>query len=133
MKLWLAQARRGTKLGLIPTDDQSRAVLGRLGEGECVRCEVVRPRSVQWNRMYWGMCREIGENQDPQRDEDSIDSELRILAGHYELMFIDGHEVRVPRRIAFDKMDADQWADYWQRVELAISERFGSEYLREVA
>lgn len=133
MKLWLAKVQRGNKLGLIPTDDQSRAVLGRMEEGECAEFDVRRPRSVQWNRMYWGMCREIGENQDPQRDEDSIDSELRILAGHYELMFVDGHEVRVPRRIAFDKMDADEWSDYWRRVELAISERFGSEYLREVA
>jgi len=133
MKLWLAKVQRGNKLGLIPTDDQSRAVLGRMDDGECAEFDIRRPRSVQWNRMYWGMCREIGENQDPQRDEDSIDSELRIRAGHYELMFVDGHEVRVPRRLAFDKMDADEWADYWQRVELAISERFGSEYLRNVA
>jgi len=133
MKLWLAKVEREGKLGLIPTDDHSRALLGRMANGECAEFDIRRPRSVQWNRMYWGMCREIGENQDPQRDEDSIDSELRILAGHYELMFLDGHEVRVPRRLAFDKMDADEWADYWQRVELAISERFGSEYLRNVA
>lgn len=133
MKLWLAKVRRDNKVGLIPTDDESRTVLGRMEDGECAEFDIRRPRSVKFNKLYWALCREIGKNQDPQRDEDSIDSELRILAGHYELMFIDGHEVRVPRRLAFDRMDADQWGDYFKRAELAISERFGSEYLREVA
>lgn len=133
MRLWFAKVRRGEKAGLIPTDEDSRALVNRLNDGECVEIEVSRPRSVQWNRMYWGLCRTIGENQDPPRDEDSIDAELRILSGHFDVMYIEGHEVRVPKRIAFQKMDADQWAEYFQRAEMAISERFGSEYLSERA
>lgn len=133
MKLWLAKAQRGNNVGLVATDDESRMALARLGAGECVQVEIVRPRSVQWNKLYWSICREIGTNQDPPRDEDSIDLELRILAGHFDVMFIDGHEVRIPKRLAFHKMDADEWADYWQRAELAISERFGHEYLSDVA
>ena len=132
-RLWFAKVRRGEKAGLIPTDEDSRALVNRLSDGECVQVEAIRPRSVQFNKLYWGLCREIGKHQDPPRDEDSIDSELRILAGHYEVMYFDGREVRVPKRIAFDKMSADEWNDYFQRAELAISERFGSEYLTQVA
>jgi hypothetical protein len=79
--------------------------------------------------MYWALCRCIGENQDPPRDEDSIDSELRIRAGHFEVLIFDGMEVRVPKRIAFDKMDADAWEAYWAKVEVAVSETFGEDYL----
>src|SRR6185312_5592030 len=130
MKLWFAKVSKGGKVGLIPTDEPSRALLGRLGDGECIQVEAMRLRSVQFNKLYWATCREIGENQDPKRDEDSIDAELRILAGHYELMYFDGREVRVPKRIAFDKLGADDWNDYFKRAEIAIAERFGPEYIR---
>lgn len=133
MKLWLAKVQRAGKIGLIPTDDVSRTVLSRMGDGECAQVELVRSRSVQWHRMYFGICRAIGENQDPQRNEDSIDAELRIRAGHFDVLWIDDHEVRVPRRIAFAKLSGDEWAALWPSLELAIREHFGEEYIREQA
>jgi hypothetical protein len=129
VKLWLAK----TGDHLVATDDASREVIAKMGAGECAIFEIVRPRSVQWNRMYWGICRVIGENQDPPRDEDSIDNELRVLSGHYDVMHVDGHEVRVPKRIAFYKLSADEWAEYWMKAEQAIAERWGEEYLQGVA
>lgn len=129
MKLWLAKVRRGEAIGLIPTDDTSRAALGRMGDGECCEVELVRPRSLQWHRMYFGICRSIGENQDPQVDESIIDHRLRVLAGHYEPMWVDGHEVRVPKRIAFAKLTGDEWAALWPSLEMAISHEYGDEYL----
>lgn len=132
MKLWLAKVAGRKSVGLIPTDDIATKVLSRMADGECVQIELVRPRSVQWHRLYWGLCRQIGDNQDPARDEDSIDAEIRILSGHFETIFVAGHEVRMPKRIAFNKMSADEWAFYWQKAELAVSERFGYEYLTQV-
>ena len=116
MRLWLSKVSRQGKSGLIPTDDEGKSFIGNLEDGECVQIEAYRLRSVTFNRLYWGLCRTIGENQDPPRDEDSIDAELRILAGHYELMYFAGREVRVPKRIAFDKMGADDWNDYFKRA-----------------
>lgn len=133
MKAWLAKVSRGKKVGLIPTDDAGRAIIDRMEVGECAEFSIVRPRSVPWHRMYFGICRAIGENQDPPRDESSIDYELRILAGHYEVMYIDGHEVRVPKRIAFEKLTGDEWADLWKSIEQAIVVRFGPEYVLELA
>jgi hypothetical protein len=133
MKLWLAKVQRNNKVGLIPTDDKSRAVLGRMEDGECAQVELVRPRSVPMHRMYFGICSQIGENQDPPRSEDSIDYELRIRAGHYEVMWIDGHECKYPKRIAFDKLTHDEWMELWPSLELAIREHFGEEYIREQA
>lgn len=133
MKLWFAKVHRGEKVGLIPTDERGHALLCRMGDGECAEVEVVRPRSVQWHRMYFGICRQIGLNQDPHRTEASIDAELRVRAGHFDVLIIDGHECRVPRRIAFSQLSADEWAELWPSLELAIREHFGEEYLREAA
>jgi hypothetical protein len=116
---------------LVPADAKALRGLRRMGEGECVEVTIVRPRSVQWHRMYFGICHMIGENQDPQRDAESIDAELRILAGHYDVIHVEGHEVRYPKRIAFAKLSADKWSDLWPSLELAIRQRFGEGYIEE--
>lgn len=127
MKLWLA--RRGR--ALIPTDQSSEAAVMKMEDGECAVFEIVRPRSVNWHRMYFAICASIGRNQDPPRDEDSIDHELRVLAGHYDTLFVGEHEVRVPKRIAFHKLSGDQWSELWPAMEQAICEHYGEEYLGE--
>lgn len=129
MKTRLAKSENG----FVPTDDAGRSLFMAMGDGEEALFRVERPRSSQWHRMYFGICRTIGQNQDPQRDEDSIDAELRIRAGHYDVMLVEAHEVRVPKRIAFDRMTGDEWAALWPSLELAIRERFGSEYIAEDA
>jgi hypothetical protein len=106
----------------------SARMISKLGPGEGLLLYVKRIRSLQWHRMYFAICREIGQNQEPARDEDSIDYELRIRAGHYEVIFVDGHEVRYPKRIAFDKLTADQWAQLWPSLDLAMQEHFGFDH-----
>lgn len=127
MKVWLAKKGRG----FLPTDDESTRLHERFKDGECAEFEVVRPRSLQWHRMYFGICRAIGQNQDPVRNESDIDHELRVRAGHFETFWVDGHECRVPKRIAFARLTADEWAELWPSLELAIREHFGEEYIGE--
>lgn len=118
---------------LVPSDEAGRRGLDKMGDGECVEVTIVRPRSLQWHRMYFGICGLIGENQDPPRDAESIDAELRIRAGHFDVLIVGEHEVRVPKRIAFAKLSAEKWQALWPSLELAIRERFGETYLSQVA
>jgi hypothetical protein len=129
LKYWLAKVSRDNRVGLIPTDDESRTALKRLAEGECVEVSFNRSRSYQWHKMYKGICREISKNQDPPRSPEDIDYDIRIHAGHYESWFLDGIRCVRAKRIAFDQLDADGWADLWPSLEQAIAEHFGSEYL----
>jgi hypothetical protein len=132
MKILLAKHGRG----FLPGDEDADNLHKKLGAGELMTFEPVLIRSLPWHRMYFGICRSIGQNQDPPRDEDSIDHELRVLAGHYDVMHInglEGVEVRIPKRIAFKKLDADGWAKLWPSLELAIREKFGDEYIGERA
>jgi hypothetical protein len=118
--------------GLVPACQGALDALKRLGDGEQLCVEFIRPRSLKWHRLYFAVCKMIGDNQDPRRDVDSIDMELRILSGHYEVMHVDSREVRVPKRIAFNRLTHDQWSELWPSIDLAIRERFGEEYLQEV-
>lgn len=132
MKLWLAKVRRDDKIGLIPTDDESRAALGRMGDGECAQFEIVRPRSLQWHRMYFGICRMIGQNQDPERDEASIDYELRVLAGHYNVMVVGRDDVlkklargldAIVKAIRENLSGAERMASLIEAIASALHER----------
>lgn len=119
---------------LVPADADALRGVRKMGEGECVEVSIVRPRSLKWHRMYKAICAEIGKNQDPRRDGDSIDYELRILAGHFDVLPVDGHEgieIRTPKRIAFAKLSAEKWAELWPSLELAIRTKWGEGYITE--
>ena len=113
-------------------NEEAETVHAKMGSGEVAPFKILRVRSLPWHNMYFGVCRDIGRNQDPARNEHSIDMELRFRAGHKELVGeIGGKELWVPKRIAFDQMTADEWAGLWPSLELAIRETFGNEYIRE--
>lgn len=133
MNICLVKVTGREKAGFLPADTAAEELVNKLADGEIQMFKLMRIRSLSWHNMYFGICREIGKNQEPQRSEDSIDSELRIRAGHYTVMYIEGHEIRSPKRIAFDKMTQDEWEELWPSLELAIREHFGETYLREVS
>lgn len=124
MRGWFAKV--GDRLA--PADSTAAEIVRKMQAGEALMMSVTKVRSLQWHRLYFGCCRAIGENCDPPRNEDSIDAELRIRAGHYDVIFVDGHEVRVPKRIAFDKLTADQWAALWPSLDQAMQEGFGFDF-----
>lgn len=139
MKLWLAKARRGEKVGLVPTDEDSDAAIRRLGDGELVSVEIIRPRSVSMHRRLFAILTSIGENQEPQRDPEDVLDELKILAGHYKSMILRDprsgvlFEVRTPKSIAFGRLTHDEFMAIWPSLEKAGIERFGAEYWLEAA
>ena len=137
MDMYLAKvSSKSGRPGLAPADPETAEALAKLGDGECLLMRPVKVRSLHWHRMYFGICRTIGENQDPARDESSIDMELRVLAGHYDVLHARKgnslYEVRTPKRIAFDKLTADEWSALWQGLELAGRERFGDSFFEQV-
>lgn len=118
--------------GFLPADEYAESLRKRMTAGEVMMFKVLKPRSLPMHRMYFGICRSIADNQDPQRDESSIDMELRFRAGHKELIgMYGGEELWIPKRIAFDKLSHDEWMALWPSLELAIRQTFGNEYIRD--
>lgn len=131
MRVWLAKITGKSSVGLIPTDEESRRAIVKLGDGECVQVKLCRVRSVPMNRRYWAICGDIGLNQEPMRSKESVSNELKILAGHYEVLNIagaEGFEVRLPKSINFESLTHDEWMKLWPSLEQAGIERFGANY-----
>jgi hypothetical protein len=121
MRAWFVKVASG----LAAADPGAEQLLRKMGEGEACVMSVFRLRSLQWHRLYYGACRAIGLNQDPIRDEDSIDYELRVLAGHFDVIYVAGLECRVPKRIAFNELSPERWAMLWPSIDQQMRERFG--------
>lgn len=109
---------------LYPADDRAERYMRKMFEGEASQIEIERSRSYKWHKMYVAICIEIGQNCDPERDWMSIDNELRVRAGHYDKLIVNGYKVLVPKRIAFDKLTADQWQELWPRLDQAMRDGF---------
>lgn len=113
---------------LYPADERAERYMRKMFEGEASQIEIERSRSYKWHKMYVAICIEIGLNCDPMRDWHSIDNELRVRAGHFDKYLGEGFEIRIPKRIAFDKLTADEWHELWPRLDLAMREGFGFDH-----
>lgn len=111
---------------LAPNDETSAKWLSRKEEGEMVLMKPIGVRSGDWHRWYFGSCRAIGIQQEPERSEWTIDYSLRFWSGHVEeTRDHNGRVLEVAKRIAFDKLSPEEWATIWPSLEKTMIERYG--------
>lgn len=132
MKAWLER----TPFGCRPADEDSAAVLKRIPLGTTFEADVItrKSRSGAWHRRYWLLMSMLASNLDhvevepglilPIRDSESAHVAIKYATGLYDQYVLEGGVVRVIKSIAFDRMDADEWAAYWPRVLDAVHEKF---------
>jgi hypothetical protein len=132
MKVWLDR----TPFGCKPSDAESEAVLKRIPIGTTFEADVItrKSRSTQWNRRYWLLMSMLASNLDHVEVEPGVvlritDSEsahvaMKYATGLYDQYVLEAGMVRIIKSIAFERMDADEWAAYWPRVLDAVHEKF---------
>lgn len=132
MKVWLTR----TLSGYQPADDDSASVLKKFPLGTTFEADVVtrKSRSGQWHRRYWALCNLLAQNLEqvevepgmvlPIRDAEGAHVAMKYATGLYDSYAIEGGVVRLLKSTAFARMDADEWAAYWQRVLQATHEKF---------
>lgn len=106
--------------GFVPAGELAKKVFARVKVGEVVRLEPKRSRSLPWHRRYWALVNLIADNTSYSKKQ--IHELLKLRCGcSMEIIERSGNVVTVPDSIAFDKMSADEWADYWERVVAYVS------------
>jgi hypothetical protein len=101
--------------GLEPDNDLARQAVSKLKLGAAVRVEIRRPRSLAWHRRYWAMISLIADNTERYVPED-IHALLKLRCGCRRLIVDSQGEHWIPDSIAFDRMTADEWVAFWNRV-----------------
>ncbi len=132
MKVWFIRTLTGCK----PDDEASAAVIAKFPVGTSFEADVVtrKSRSGAWHRRYWVLMSMLASNLDsvevepglvlPIRDSESAHVAMKFSTGLYDQYVLEGGVVRIVKSIAFERMDADEWAAYWPRVLDAVHEKF---------
>lgn len=127
-RLWLAKVARNGKSGLIGTDDESRAYLDAMTDGECREYEEIRVRDPLAHRSYWLLLTKLAEHLRhvpidrlgkhpvlmPVFDKDGLHEAMKLATGYFTTCPVAGtdYAVRIPKSIAFEKMKPEAW-DAW--------------------
>lgn len=111
--------------GLAPADVAGEEALRKVKLGDFVTVEVKKPRNGKHHRLYWALVGVVHHNQDRYETTEQLHSALKIAAGHYDLLTMpSGQEYKIPRSIAFDKMDQVEFSQFYDRVCGLIAKHF---------
>lgn len=121
-----AEIRGGVKC-LVPLDDAAEAYMARRKPGATVALESLQIRNAKFSAIYWIYCRLVAENHEELASADSVDSVLRAMAGHWEVICFtlpDGTKEfhRQAKSLSFASMNEDAFQDYVTRCEHIIAQ-----------
>lgn len=120
---------------LAPACEASERIARKLQAGEAIEVDLKtrNTRSVQWHKKYWALCTLIYRNVErikvgaeliEVKSADHVHMLLKLKAGLFDaiIKLENGEKAYVVKSIAFDEMNADEWADAWERVIRVVHE-----------
>lgn len=131
MEVWVNK----TLGGLQPADDEAKAAFDKHAVGSMFPIDVpVRlSRSGAWNRRYHVLCTMVANNVErielepgsfmEIKNKEDVHVAFKYLTGLYDQIVTRGGIIRLVKSTAFDRMTADQFADYWRKVLDAVHTR----------
>lgn len=105
--------------GLYPVDEAGRSAIAKLKDWQDVTVEMKRPRSIKFHRRYWALVSLVWDNIDQERypTPDDLHAALKVCAGiRTQVVLPDGTIGFIPGSIAFDKMSADEFTAFYNRI-----------------
>lgn len=109
--------------GLFPADAESAAEFAKLANGKPMKIEAVRPRNVERLRLYWVFCTRIGNAIGQEREV--VSDILKIATGHCVTVKTRSGWQRLPRSIAFGKMEENDFGAFFNKCIVATCEELG--------
>jgi hypothetical protein len=108
---------------LVPTEDAKDVIRG-LEDGEIVEVTYSRPRNGQLLRKYWQICQYVADACPGVETKNQVDAILKIKSGHVDLINFQGQIYQVPASIAFNKMDENEFQEFFSKCVKIIMEVF---------
>ena len=116
--------RQGTKLRPVSAADLN-AVLA-IKDGEMVEIAIKQRRSLPQLQAYWSMLSRVVEATDAFPTAEKLHEALKMDLGYTTpLKTLSGDVFLVPDSVAFNKMSAPDFRDYFKRAEKLLAEKFG--------
>lgn len=113
--------RRGAFL--VPQAPIDGELLEAYPAGKPLRVAVTQPRSVPQLRLYWSMLRLVADNMESEVTTEALHNWVKMRCGvSAAIPLRSGAVDYVPGSVAFDKMDQDTFARFFDRAVTLIVE-----------
>jgi hypothetical protein len=106
---------------LRPIDERSFEELRKIKDGRTFICEIKRPRNLKHHRKYWALINLISDNLDGVTPE-ALSNAVKMMIGHVVTVQFGDKNISYPDSISFDKMNQDQFNDFYEQAVKAICE-----------
>lgn len=98
-----------------PSDERSLGLLKGVPLGALVQVDVVRPRNIARHRLYWLLCGTIAKAIPGNLTAENLSDVLKIETGHCKIIKGSRDLYKLPRSIAFHKMEEPEFAAFLDR------------------
>lgn len=102
--------------------DESISEMLSLPFGKPLRAEVKMPRNPDFHRLYFALCKRIGDGIG--QDAEAISAVFKYATGHYDTVRTKSYgEIKIPRSISFARLDNIGFREFFNKcVQVALSE-----------
>ena len=100
---------------LRPADDDAETLLSKLKDGDLVRAEIKVPRNLAHHRKWWKLMQIVHDNQEFYPSAEAVCTAIKFGIGHTEQFQWKGGVVKLPKSIAFAKMDQAEFEQFYER------------------
>jgi len=103
-----------TKDGLVPVDDASVKAVLKVKEGYEIFAEYKPRRNMKFHKKYFALLNAVILNQEHYKSVDNLHEAIKFKGGFYETIIpLDGHPFIKTKSIAFDKMDGQEFDEFY--------------------
>ena len=100
--------------GLIPCDDESTSIVSKIRIGDEITVDFKPKRNHKNHRRFFSMLQGVVRNSDHYKSTDNLLDVIKLKKGYFEIVVShDGKQHYIPKSIAFDKMDEEEFKEFF--------------------
>ena len=108
---------------LFPVAPMDADALVKFPSGKPLKCKLTQNRSAPRLRLYWSMIGLIHENLDREISEEDLHNAIKVRLGFFTVVPFKSGVEKVPKSIAFDKMEEAEFARFLDAFKRLVREQ----------
>ena len=97
------------------TDERSQFILRGVPLGASVQVEISRPRNIKRHRLFWALASTIAQAIPGNLTAENLVEVLKLETGHCTIIKGARETYKIPKSIAFHKMDEAEFSAFMDR------------------
>lgn len=118
VKIWMIKNQRTGEWQ--PLNDHDRETSDKIPSMEEALFVMQRPRNSAFHRKYFAMLKIVFDNQEQFKNQEHLRHYLQMKAGFVDIVATPNGTMHLPSSIAYDKMDATQFEDLYEKVLVEV-------------